>query len=608
MNNITPSQTTPTLMQDFVFGTLEADDTTLANERNRWSGIRHQFAIDPLDPRPGEPVTLKVTLGNDVIIDRLTAYVTVDGTEPAGSRGEATNGFAVSLARADTVWQPLYWGFAETWEGQIPGQPEGAYVRYMIEGWCSQDATISHRSREMNIDRTAERPAVYGYHVDRFQTPTWAHEAVVYQIFVDRFAPAPQRWLEPEEMMRFVGGNLRGVTDHLDYIAGIGVNALWLTPIFTCDAYHGYDTVDYFEIDPRFGSKTDLRELVEQAHRRGIRIILDFVANHISVHSPVFQEAQANADSPYRDWFSFGPQYKHGYRTFFTSASMPQLALDHPGARAFMLDAARYWLREFDVDGYRLDYAAGPSHDFWTAFGAACKEVKPDSWLFGEVTLGSDWLRTYTGRLDGCLDFSFTRQIRRLCAAPNPDGRTLTGFAASVERTWRYFPPSFTHPCFVDNHDMNRFLWVAGNDKARLRLAAGLLFGFGGTPIIYYGTEVGLSQPAAKGPHREEARHPMRWDEAQDAGLLAYFRHLIAFRRQHPALSHGQVSTLVLDEQRGMWLAERTFQTDRVLIAVNIGSESAAISLPSGAFHDSEGNLVQGELSVTAHGCSLLSG
>ena len=235
---------------------------------------------------------------------------------------------------------------------------------------------------------------------------------------VDRFAPAPDRWLEPAEMETFVGGNLRGVIDHLDYVASLGVTAIWLTPIFKVGSYHGYDTIDYKEIDPRFGTKADLAELVQAAHGRGLRVILDFVANHSSHQFEFFQQALADPASAHRELYDFDPAYQHGYRSFFTDATMPQFNHDHPEARAYLLDAARYWLREFGVDGYRLDYAAGPSHDFWSAFGAACKEVNPDCWTFGEVTLGSEALRTYTGRLDGCLDFGFVRQVRMLCATP----------------------------------------------------------------------------------------------------------------------------------------------------------------------------------------------
>ncbi|MCP4168274.1 MAG: alpha-amylase, partial [Chloroflexi bacterium] len=400
------STNTP-LMQDFIFGALEADENTLDAERRRWSGIRHQSDIDPLDPEPDQPVKLRVTVGRDVLIDHLTAYVTVDGREPEGGRGKAVQGIAINLQRTETRWQPLYWDYAEVWEGALPGQPEGSFVRYRIEGWHSKDASICHWSREMNIDGTADQPAIYGYAVDRFVAPAWSHEAIVYQIFVDRFAPAASGWLTPDKLVQFMGGNLQGIIAALDYLTELGVTAIWLSPIFLTNTYHAYDTIDFYEIDPRFGSKEDLRTLVERAHERGLRLILDFVANHTGDTFAPFRQGLADPDSRYRTWFSFGDEYKHGYRTFFTAKGMPQLNLDDPGARAYILDAARYWLREFEIDGYRLDYAAGPSHDFWSAFGAACKEENPDCWLFGEVTLGSDWLRTYAGRLDGCLDFSF---------------------------------------------------------------------------------------------------------------------------------------------------------------------------------------------------------
>ena len=593
----------PSVMQDFVFGALESDANTLSAERNRWSCLRHSYAIDPLDPLPGQPVTITVTVGRDALVDHVTAYVTTDGSEPAGSRGQPGNGFAVELHRVDTVFKMLYWDFAEIWQGQLPGQPDGVHVRYRIEGW---QGTVSHWSNELRIDGTSEPSTLYGYIVDRFQTPAWAHEAIVYQIMVDRFAPAPDRWLEPAEMETFAGGTLRGVIDHLDYVASLGVTAIWLTPIFMVGSYHGYDTIDYKEIDPRFGTKADLAELVQAAHGRGLRVILDFVANHSSHQFEFFQQALADPASAHRELYDFSTTYQHGYRSFFTDATMPQFNHDHPEARAYLLDAARYWLREFGVDGYRLDYAAGPSHDFWSAFGAACKEVNPDCWTFGEVTLGSEALRTYTGRLDGCLDFGFVRQVRMLCATPValiPVSR----FAGTITRTQRFFPAGFTRPAFIDNHDMNRFLWAAGNDKQLLRMAGALLLAFGGSPILYYGTEVGLSQPRPKGHYREEARHPMLWGDSQDPELLADFKRLIVARRSHPALVYGEVVTLAVDDERGLWLSERVQGDDRVLVAVNSSLRNGRVALPPGEFLDLKGNAVTGSVAVLARSVLLLT-
>ncbi|MDQ3249083.1 MAG: glycoside hydrolase family 13 protein [Chloroflexota bacterium] len=571
---------TAPIMGDFIFGGIESDQgRLLADQRNQWRGIRHLHTLDPLDPLPDQPVTVTVFVGPDVNVDQVTVYVTTDHSAPSGQRGVAANGFAVALQRSEVRWQPLIWGFVEIWQGQIPAQPAATPVQYRIEGWQTVDQAVSIWSREPNLDRTLERPTLYGYSVDRFATPQWAHEAVVYHIFVDRFTGIENRWLTPQEMNSFTGGTLRGIIDKLEYIVTLGVTTIWLSPIFRTPTYHGYDTTDYYTVDPRFGSNADLHELVTAAHAHGLRVLLDFVANHTSTEFAPFVGAQANSNSAYRDWFSFDPAYKHGYRAFFDVKSMPQIDTDNPEARRFLIDAACYWLTEYGIDGYRLDYAAGPSHAFWSDFRAACRRAKPDCWLFGEVTLAGDALRTYIGRLDGCLDFAFARRVRQLCADAQPE-ITIGQFANAVERSRHFFGTDFALPSFIDNHDMNRFLWVAGNDKRRLRLAAGLMFALGGPPVIYYGTEVGLSQPSSKGSWREESRHPMLWGEAQDSDLLDYFKQLIALRRQHGALTAGSLRTHYLDNERGIWLVERMDGADRVLVAINVGEGAQMVVVP----------------------------
>jgi cyclomaltodextrinase / maltogenic alpha-amylase / neopullulanase len=606
-----------TTMADFVFGGIEADEgERLVQERQRWSGLRHRYAMEPLDPQPGQPVTVTVFVGPDVRVEQVTLYFTTDGSDPVGQRGVAANGVALPLQRQEVRWEALLWEYVELWQGVIPPQPAGTLVHYRIEGWCSSDEALSHWSREPNLDRSVEQPTLYGYHVDQFTPPDWAYGTVIYQIFVDRFArggiqPGPHRWLTPGELNGFAGGNLRGVIDRLDYLVELGVSALWLTPIFRTTTYHGYDTTDYYTVDPRFGSNADLAALVRAAHARGLRVILDFVANHTSTEFAPFAAALDREDSPYRAWFSFDPAYTHGYRTFFNVAAMPQLNTDHPAVRRYLIDAARHWLTEYNIDGYRLDYAAGPSHAFWSEFRAACRAVKPDCWLFGEVTLAGEALRTYTGRLDGCLDFAFCRLLRQLCAGPKPV-ISLAQFVNEVERSGRFFgthgaPSNFLLPGFLDNHDMNRFLWMAGNDPTRLRLAAGLLFALGGPPLLYYGTEVGLSQPRSKGPWREEARHPMPWGDGQDRALLADFKALIAARRRHPALWHGELKTLHLDNDQGSWLFERRHGADRVLGAVNVGDSAQPIPLPPGEFADLSGQVKLGELAVPGWSSTLLT-
>jgi glycosidase len=154
---------------------------------------------------------------------------------------------------------------------------------------------------------------------------------------------------------------------------------------------------------------------------------------------------------------------------------------------------------------------------------------------------------------------------------------------------------------------MNRFLWVADGDKQRLRLALGLLFGLGGSPTVYYGTEVGLGQPRGKGPWREESRHPMIWGDGQDQELLAFFRRWTAARRSHPALVYGEIETLFLDEQQGLWLGQRAHGVDRVLLAINLHAEAQIIDLPPGDFADLNGKRVTGSFEAPPLTAALLS-
>jgi glycosidase len=564
-------------MADFVFGGIEADEQRLLNtRRHAFTGIRHYHRITPLDPVPEQPVTIEAEVGPDVHVTRMVAYFTTDECDPCPGGMPAPGVQQIELYQTILRWEPLVWDYVSVWQGELPAQPDGTLVQYRIAG-LGAAGEQPHWSREMNLDRTVERPALYGYHVDRFAQPSWAREAVIYQIFVDRFTGVENRWLEPAEMNEFTGGTLRGVIDQMAYFVALGVNALWLTPVFVTPSYHGYDTSDYYRVDPRFGTNEELLELFAVAHAHGLRVILDFVANHTSTDFAPFVAAQADANDEHRRWFSFDPVYKNGYRAFFDVPTMPQLDTDRVEVRDFLAEAAAYWLRA-GADGLRLDYAAGPSQVFWSRFRAACRAANPDSWIFGEVTQAGEMLRTYTGRLDGCLDFAFCRAIRMLCAH-HPPLLSLTRFANQMERSHSYFGDNFTHPSFIDNHDMNRFLWAAGGDKKRLKMALGLLLGVGGSPILYYGTEVGLGQPRGKGPWREEARHPMLWGDAQDGDLLAYTKALIAARVRSPALTRGDLRTVRLHEEQGVWVVERRSAESQALVILNLGDAPVPVPL-----------------------------
>lgn len=553
---------------DFVFGTLGSEALRMAHVRGLNAGVTHRSARSPRDPHPGQPVTLELNLGVAQPYDRAWVYWSVDGQDPQGSAGIAGHGFATPMEPVDTAWDMLEWGYRRRFRAVLPGQPAGTVVRYFL-------AAGGPAGEEM----AADGGTFDAYFVADDPTPEWAYDAVIYQVFVDRFNPGVGKsWLKPPTLAGFCGGTLSGVTEKLDYIAGLGANTLWLTPIFPSPSHHGYDASDYFEIEPRLGDKQDLRDLLEAAHARGMRVLLDFVANHWSDRHLTFQQAIQDPASPYVGWYNF-KDYPQEYESFFGVKDLPQVNLHHPAARQHMLEAAAYWL-EFGVDGYRLDYAVGPTHDFWADFRRVTRSVKPDCWSFGEVVEPSDSQVSFHGLLDGCLDFILLEGIRQTFAFQRWD---CTRFAEFLERHEAYFPPDFSRPSFLDNHDMNRFLWVVQGDKTLLKLAALCQFTLAGPPVIYYGTEAGLSQlrdtrQDGRGLP-EESRLPMPWGEAQDASLLAFYTHLAALRNRRMSLRRGLRQTLFVDSS-GLAYARR-FAGESSATVINLANVPRTIKLPS---------------------------
>lgn len=566
-------------MEDFIFGNLTLTDEIVAKLTRQLRGVYHGHRIEPTPAVPGKPITLLATTGPAVAADAAYVYFTTDGSEPQGMGGHARQGRVLPMQRMETEWAPLLWDYVAWWKGELPPLPAGTKVRYKIE------AHDSIGGASVFADNGAANPEAatrFSFLVSDAAPPAWAREALIYHVFVDRFNPGAGRaFANPGDLRGFYGGTLRGVTEKLDYIASLGATAIWLSPIFASPSHHGYDATDLYAIEPRLGTEADLRALVQAAHARGIRIILDFVPNHVSNTHPFFVAAQTDPVSPYRDWFTFR-RWPDEYESFFGVRALPQWNNEHAPARTYMLDVARYWIREFGVDGYRLDYANGPSHDFWTDFRLAVKEANPEAFIFGEIVESAGLLRTYQGRLDGSLDFLLTHNLRRALAFGKMSLAELDTFIARHEA---YFDPRFVRPSFLDNHDMNRFLWLVRGDKRKLRLAALCQYTLAGPPIVYYGTEVGLSQerdcraPDGHGrPH--EARAPMLWGKAQDADLLAWYRALGRLRRERPVLWRGARQTLTVDAPPGTWAYARTDGEDALVVVLNAGDTAAEVSVP----------------------------
>jgi glycosidase len=548
-------------MEDFVFGLLNTEEARTQNLRARRGGVTHAQRRTPRDPLPGQPIAIELTVGPEQPHDRAWVYWTNDGSEPEGANGAASRGYVTPLAAAGAEWDSFMWGYLRLFRGLIPGQPAGTVVRYRVAAG----------------DTLADAGALYGFFVDDDPPPDWARDAIVYQIFTDRFFDSARDFprLEPKPSHK-CNGTLRGIIAKLDYIAGLGANCLWLTPVFPSPSYHGYDASDLFDINPRLGTKDDYARLLKEAHARGLRVLMDFVPNHWSDRHATFAEAVRDPASPYAAWYTF-TQWPEEYETFFGVQDMPQINLRHAPARGHMLEAAKFWL-DFGVDGFRVDYCIGPTPDFYADFRRVTRAARPDCWTFGEATETPDVQLTFEGGMDGTLDFVLLEGLRQTFAYGEWNPRR---FAEFLDRHEAYFPETFSRPSFLDNHDMNRFLWSAKGDARRLKLAALCQFTLAGPPVIYYGTEVGLSQErdvrqGGRAIH-EEARLPMVWGGAQDAGLLSFYRALCAARTREVALRRGTRQTLLADER--VLAYRRAHATDSLVAVLNPSAESVEATL-----------------------------
>jgi alpha-amylase len=462
--------------------------------------------------------------------------------------------------------------------------------------------------------------------------PGWARGAVFYEVFVRSFADSDGDGV----------GDLRGLTERLDYLNDgrpggddLGVDALWLMPVFESPSYHGYDTVDYDRIDAEYGTDEDFDHFLAEAHRRGLRVIVDLVLNHTSDRHPWFVASAASPESPYRPWYvwrdddpgwtqpwggsnrTWHPRNGAYYYGVFWSG-MPDLDYRHPPVREEMNRVARRWLAR-GVDGFRLDatrhlFADGPgdlqndrpaTHAFLRELAAEVRAARPDALLVGENWTETPVIATYFGQQTGdgvdqlAANFDFPLAAAILAAARSGDA---SGIAAKLAEIADLYPPGAISAPFLTNHDMVRVATQLEGDPGRLRVAAAVLLTLPGAPFLYYGEEVGLAN--GPGSRDEEKRTPMPWEASAGGGftsgtpwrpfapgieganvaaqradprsLFAWYRDLIALRRSSPALRAGQLTLLSDPDRPGAVLAfERRAGRDTVLVIHNLAPAPA---------------------------------
>ncbi|WP_058308342.1 glycoside hydrolase family 13 protein [Gracilibacillus massiliensis] len=434
---------------------------------------------------------------------------------------------------------------------QITIKPEYRRLRY---GFCCEDTEgdmliITERGYFKKIPQDIGDFFCFPYlhEADIFQAPEWVKDTVWYQIFPERFANGDSS-LNPEGTLpwgsekptstNFFGGDFQGVINHLDYLVELGVNGIYFTPIFKAYSNHKYDTIDYFEIDPQFGDKKTFRKLVEECHKREIKVMLDAVFNHSGYYFEPFQDVLRNQEnSSYKDWFHLWdfpvmPKGYPNYDAFGFVASMPKLNTTNPETKKYLLDVARYWIEEFDIDGWRLDVANEVDHAFWRDFRKVVKEAKPSAYILGEIWHDSmKWLQG--DQFDAVMNYPFTNGAVEFFAANNMNSQT---FADTITKVLHMYPKNVNEVAFnlLDSHDTPRTLTLANENKERIRLLYLFQFSFIGSPCIYYGDEIGLS-----GGGDPECRKCMEWDQAkQDLTLFEFVKTLLQMRKEIPAFGN----------------------------------------------------------------------
>ena len=379
---------------------------------------------------------------------------------------------------------------------------------------------------------------------ERFDVPEWAKNKVVYQVFPARFATSqdvPEKlWYKaPIAHNTDLQGDLKGLRSKLGYIRDLGVDVLYLTPIFHSKSTHKYDTIDYYTIDPTFGTTEDLIALVEDAHNLGLRVVLDAVFNHTAPEFFAFKDVEENwPNSQYRDWYYCKdkpkrpkvPFVKPNYKCFSYFGGMPKLNLTNPETAQYCIDVALYWLRTAKVDGWRLDVGDEVSHYFWREFRKAVKAEFPDALIVGEVWhYAADFLQG--DEWDSVMNYPFLNAAMDFVAKGDS---TATDFLNDLG----FLRGNLNNNCqnvmwnLLGSHDTARLLHRCGEDKRKMRLMAAMQLLLPGMPFIYYGDEVGMT-----GGHDPDCRRGMLWDESrQDREQLAYYKRLIAIRKENPCL------------------------------------------------------------------------
>ncbi len=445
--------------------------------------------------------------------------------------------------------------------------------------------------------------------------PSWVQDAVFYQIFPDRFyngdltldSANNQPWDSPPTVRGFKGGDLKGIIQKFDYLLDLGVNAIYLNPIFSSTANHRYHTNDYFKIDRTLGTLEDFKNLLSVAHQNNMHVIIDGVFNHSGRGFFAFTDVLDNGgESRYKDWYfingfpldAFGDGKATRYKAWWDIKDLPKLNTNNHEVRAYLMKVAGYWIEQ-GVDGWRLDVPAEIDDDsFWAEFRRVVKMANPNAYTVGEIWDGNPrWVGD--AHFDGLMHYPLRDAITDLL-----EGKmNAKAFADRMESFLTMYDRENVYAMYLPlgSHDTRRLVNKMNGDLNKVRLAFMLQFANPGAPAIYYGDEIGL--PGEKDPDNRRA-FPWHNEGQWNHDLRKYVQKLIAVRKQHAALRRGDLVRVYVSEDEKAYAFARRLGEDQVLVVINPTGEARTVTVPMDALGWQSGTVVQDLISGTRQNVS----
>ena len=474
--------------------------------------------------------------------------------------------------------------FHDYYEAQL--QMHLICLRYFFEFTDMQGEKVYYGNYEFDKECITNRDRMFDCpqnlrEEEMFEVPQWAANKVVYQIFPSRFAATQpvdkELWYKaPITPMDDLHGNLRGIIEHLDYIKDLGIDVVYLTPIFKSNSCHKYDTIDYYQVDPSFGTTEDLKELVQNSHERGMKVVLDAVYNHTGREFFAFQDILEKGEkSKYLDWYfidELPPRGEWGeipnFKCFGYYGGMPKLNLKNPEVEKYITDVACYWIKECDIDGWRLDVGDEISHFFWKNFRKAIKAVKKDMLIIGEIwhyagdfLEGDEW--------DTVMNYPFYLNLIDLLA---DEKINVSQFVQNLG----YLKGRLNKKCYplmwnlIDSHDTARFLHLCHDNKKKQHLAAAFQLLLPGMPMVYYGDEYAM--PGANDP---DCRRGMYWDEEyQDKEMYNWYKKLMQIRKAHACIVEGEMIETITNDDDDTIVMIRKNGDETIAMLFNCGNSA----------------------------------